>query len=130
MSRVSRSAETIVAYFLLVVLSAIALFPLFWILRTSFLRRVDVFKIPPVLLAVPNLESYKNVLNSEFMRYLMNSLVISMVTVAIVISVGSLAGYVLARFDIRHKERLFFFILSTRMGPPVAFALPYYLLFA
>jgi len=60
----------------------------------------------------------------------MNSFIISIATVAIVISVGSFAGYVLARFEMRRKESLFFFILSTRMGPPVAFALPYYLLFA
>jgi multiple sugar transport system permease protein len=42
---------------------------------------------------------------------------------------GSLAGYALARFRIRGKESMFFYVISTRMGPPVAFALPFYLIY-
>ncbi len=130
MDKVVKLVLRVGTYFLLITLSGIALFPLFWILRTSFLRRVDVFKIPPILITLPSLEAYKSVLNSEFMNFLLNSAIISVVTVAIVATIGSLSGYVLARFKIKHKEFLFFFILSTRMGPPVAFALPYYLLFS
>lgn len=130
MRKIINLVEKVVTYALLVVLVGMALFPLFWIARSSLLHRVEVFKIPPVLITIPTLDSYRSILISEFTRFLMNSLVISVCTVLIVVAIGSFVGYVLARFEIRHKESLFFFILSTRMGPPIAFALPYYLLFA
>jgi len=39
------------------------------------------------------------------------------------------AGYAFSRFEIKYKENLLFFILTTRMAPPVAFALPLYVMY-
>ena len=43
--------------------------------------------------------------------------------------VGTLAAYGFSRFKIPAGNHLFFLILATRLGPPVAYALPMYLIF-
>ena len=45
------------------------------------------------------------------------------------VSIGSLAAYGFSRFRIPAGQHLFFCILATRLGPPVAYALPMYLVF-
>lgn len=107
--------------------TVIALFPLLWLLRTSFATRKDVLSTD--FFIFPSLKSYKEVLSGDYPNYLLNSLIIVLVTVLIVMCFGTLAGYGLARFRIKSKESWFFYLLTTRMGPPVAFALPYFLIY-
>lgn len=62
------------------------------------------------------------------MHRLSNSIIISLITVLITVPVGSMAGYAFARFPIRKKENWFFLMLTSRIAPPVAFIVPFYLL--
>ena len=62
------------------------------------------------------------------LKGLSDSLIISLATMVIAVVLGSLAAYSLARFR-TGGENLSFWILSTRMFPPVASALPLFLLF-
>jgi len=90
---------------------------------------MEALTIPPQWIFLPVLRNYQRVLFGEFSGYLMNSFIISIVTVCITITMATLSGYGFARYQIRYKENMFLFALTTRMGPPIAFALPYYLLY-
>lgn len=119
----------IVKYAVLLLYTVIALFPLYWLVTTSFKPPLEVFSTQPLGTFVPSFENYKVVLfNDMFPKYLWNSVIISLITVLITLPVGSLAGYAFARFKIKNKDNWFFMVLTTRMAPPVAFAVPLYLL--
>ena len=61
-------------------------------------------------------------------RYL-NSLIIGFGSTALSIVLGTLAAYAFSRFRVPGKDDWLFFILSTRMMPPIAVAIPIYLMF-
>lgn len=114
----------------LTVLLVAALAPYAWMLLSSFKPRGAIFVSPPAFTFQPTLENYEIVLfRKHFDGYLMNSLTIGLISTALAVFVGTLAAYAFSRFRIPAKSHLFFWILSTRLGPPVAYALPLYLLF-
>ena len=61
-------------------------------------------------------------------RYL-NSLIICVVSTALTVAMGTLSAYGFSRFKIKGKDDLLFFILSTRMLPPVVVVIPIFLMF-
>ena len=61
-------------------------------------------------------------------RYI-NSLVIGFGSTFLAVTLGTLAAYAFARFKVPLKDDLLFFILSTRMMPPIAVAIPIYLMY-
>ena len=61
-------------------------------------------------------------------RY-MNSVIVCLFTVVITITLGTLSAYGFSRFKVKGKDDLLFFILSTRMLPPVVVAIPIFLMF-
>lgn len=113
----------------LLLATCVAVVPLAWLLRTALGTRLIATSNPPIIFFTPTLDSFIAVLTGDFTKYLFNSAVIVTSSVAIVMVLGSLAGYSLARFNIKGKESLFFYVISTRMGPPIAFALPFYLIY-
>jgi multiple sugar transport system permease protein len=60
--------------------------------------------------------------------YLVNSAIISGTSTMFATLLGAMAAYGLARFTFRGREDLGFWILSTRMAPPVAFVVPIFIL--
>jgi multiple sugar transport system permease protein len=66
---------------------------------------------------------------SNFVPRFANSLVIAFGSTALSVLLGLLAAYAFSRFRVRGKDDLLFFILSTRMMPPIAVAIPIYLMY-
>ena len=60
---------------------------------------------------------------------LINSLVIGFGSTFLAMFLGTLAAYAFSRFKVRGKDDLMFFILSTRFMPPIAVAIPIYLMY-
>ena len=61
-------------------------------------------------------------------RYL-NSIIIGFGSTFLAVFLGTLAAYGFSRFRVPLKDDLLFFILSTRMMPPIAVAIPIYLMY-
>jgi len=61
-------------------------------------------------------------------RYL-NSLIISITTTLLTIILGTLAAYGFSRFKVKGEGNWLFFILSTRMLPPVIVVIPIFLMY-
>jgi multiple sugar transport system permease protein len=58
-----------------------------------------------------------------------NSIIIAFGSTFLAVFLGTLAAYAFSRFRIPLKDDLLFFILSTRMMPPIAVAIPIYLMY-
>jgi multiple sugar transport system permease protein len=63
-----------------------------------------------------------------FSRYL-NSMIIGFGATFLSIFLGTLAAYAFSRFKVPLKDDLMFFILSTRMFPPIAVAVPIFIMY-
>ena len=66
---------------------------------------------------------------SKFGERYLNSLVIGFGSTFLAVFLGTLAAYGFSRFRVPLKDDLLFFILSTRMMPPIAVAIPVYLMY-
>ncbi len=66
---------------------------------------------------------------SKFGARYVNSLIIGFGSTFLAVFLGVLAAYAFSRFHVPLKDDLLFFILSTRMMPPVAVAIPIYLMY-
>jgi multiple sugar transport system permease protein len=66
---------------------------------------------------------------SRFTDRYTNSLLIGFGSTLLSVVLGTLAAYAFSRFRVPGKSDLLFFILSTRMMPPIAIAIPVYLMF-
>jgi multiple sugar transport system permease protein len=66
---------------------------------------------------------------SKFLPRFMNSLIIAFGSTFCAVALGTLAAYAFSRFRVPLKDDLLFFILSTRMMPPIAVAIPIYLMY-
>ena len=66
---------------------------------------------------------------SKVVPRFINSLVIGFGSTFLAVLLGTLAAYAFSRFRIPLADDLLFFILSTRMMPPVAVAIPIYLMY-
>lgn len=66
---------------------------------------------------------------SNFVPRFWNSIVIAFGSTFLAVFLGTLAAYGFSRFKVPLKDDLLFFILSTRMMPPIAVAIPIYLMY-
>ncbi|MDF1525895.1 MAG: carbohydrate ABC transporter permease [bacterium] len=66
---------------------------------------------------------------SRYGQRFLNSVIIGFGSTFFSVFLGTLAAYAFSRFKVPIKDDLLFFILSTRMMPPVAVAIPIYLMY-
>ncbi len=66
---------------------------------------------------------------SNYLPRFLNSLIIAFGSTFCAVALGTLAAYGFSRFKVPLKDDLLFFILSTRMMPPIAVAIPIYLMY-
>ncbi len=105
------------------------LFPIIWIALTAFKTPVEA-KTDHILFT-PTLENFE-IINSPtinvWARFL-NSMIISLSTLAIVIPLALMAAYVFSRHKFRGSKPLFVYILTTQFVPPVVIVLPFFAIF-
>ncbi|HEY7261803.1 MAG TPA: carbohydrate ABC transporter permease [Trebonia sp.] len=119
-------------YIAVVIVMLIALFPFFWILRTSLLSNSQVSAgvggangiIPSHLSG----SAYSDVFRkNSFLTPLLNSIIVALATTVVTIVVGSIAGYALARLRIRGAGPILGFILLVGFFPVLAMIGPLFL---
>lgn len=127
-SPIARLIDGFHRYGVLTIYALVCIFPLAWMLLTSLRPDVGEFSYDMSSMSL-TLDNYIKVLTRDaYGKFLGNSVIISLATVAVCLPIGATAGYAIARFNFRGKENFFFFGLSTRMGPPVAIAVPLFIL--
>ncbi|MGL5941233.1 MAG: carbohydrate ABC transporter permease [Waterburya sp.] len=132
MSREQQSiAKTLGTYLILSAIAFLMLFPLLWLVGTSFKSPTeDIFAFPPQILPVqPTFENFVKVWQTEpFGLYLYNSAIVAILTVGLNLIFCSLAAYPLARLNFRGREMIFALVLATIMIPFQIVMIPLYVL--
>jgi multiple sugar transport system permease protein len=108
----------------------VVLFPVFWMALMMFKPEAIMFARPPVWLFTPTLEHFDYVLAQGFVWNLLASFVVASASTLLVVLVGTPAAYAFARFPMKGRDDLLLFVLATRMAPPVALVIPFYLIYA
>ena len=108
----------------------ILLFPVYW-MAMMMVKPADLMFVRPTEWAFsPTLSHFEYVVDHGFLGNLGTSLIVSIGSTLLVVVIGTPAAYAFARFKIWRRDDLFLFILATRMAPPVALAIPFYLIYA
>lgn len=105
------------------------LLPFLWLLQMSFKPKDLMLEFPPRLIFVPTLEHYLGLWQDGFPESFVNSLVTSSVSTVLALALGVPAAYALSRWSGRARFGLGLSILLTRMAPPIAFTIPFFLAF-
>lgn len=126
-----REKATPAHYALVVILSVMAIGPVYIMIMTSFKNQVDMFSQTPLWFFVPTLDNYSVVLfEKKFDRYLFNSLFVALFSTAITLAVAGLAAYAIARREFWGRGFIAYGNLMVRMVPPAVIAVPVFALWA
>ncbi|ADG19584.1 binding-protein-dependent transport systems inner membrane component [Paraburkholderia atlantica] len=114
-------ARAVVVVALLLVL----LFPFLWLVQLA-LRPADTI-FDDGLLFKPTLDAFRGLFHSSFVGSFVNSLIVSTLSTLLSLLIGVPAAYTLTRWKFRARKQVALWILTTRMAPPIAFTIPFYL---
>ena len=119
--RQSNAIKGVVLYPIYLLLAALILYPLVWMIYSSFKANPDIFANVFALPSTLYLENYVTVFTKGAMGlYFRNSLFVSIVSVAGLLVFSSLAAYAFATFRFRGSTPLFMILLLGLMVPPQA----------
>lgn len=108
----------------------VVLFPLYWILSMSVKPPREAIAIPPKFIFLPTIYNYVQLAQqSAYTTAFANSLFVVSASVVIVLIIGVPSAYVLSRYDIPKERDVMVWILSSRMLPPVAVVIPFFVIF-
>lgn len=117
-------------YGAMIVVSAFALFPVYYLAVTSLKTREEIYSRTPDLWPNhPNWHEYPRVLGEGHVgRALGNSMIVASGTMVICLIVGALAAYALARFRLKLTTILLMGVLMTQMFPLVVLVIPLFVM--
>lgn len=129
--------ERVLTHLVLIGACLIAIFPILWIVSTSFKNQFDVFSteielIPPE----PTLENYQALFDPAsasggyFWNWFGNSLLIAVLTTLLSVFMAATAAYALSRYRFLGKRPATAFFLVSQMFPAVILLVPLYQLLA
>jgi len=134
-----RSRTKLLTYSVLVLWTAVVVFPLLWMFTTAFKTQAAIFPTPkyiPWLQYQPTLDAFRTVLTqyrSQLFNAFENSMIAAVGSAAAATALGALAAYALTRFRLRigpmQNDDLAFFFISQRMLPPVVTVFPFLLMY-
>ncbi len=122
-------------------------FPLYYWITVAFKPDRDIFAMPPKLIDFDwNMGSFEEVLGISFgfarglevlpgggnfymLPRLWDSVIIATLSTLLAVAIATLAAYALSRMRIPGQHHFVFFVLSTRMMPPVAVAIPMFFIY-
>lgn len=131
-SRTRRRIFSVAAHVLLVGASILMLYPLLWMLASTFRPENEIFTSSSLWPSTWSLESYIrgwNGLRVSFGTFFINSFVIAILSVAGNVFACSLAAFAFARLKFRGRNFWFALMLGTLMLPYHVTLIPQYVLF-
>lgn len=114
-------------YGVLLLLSLVCLGPIILMVTTSFKVQTDIFTTTPVWLFTPTLSNYTGVLiEDNFARYLVNSIIVGVVSTIVTLVLGSMAAYSIVRYRFIGRGVVSWTTLLLRSVPLAVLAVPVY----
>lgn len=117
-------------YLLLVLGAVVMIVPFGWMVIVAFTKPDITYQMTlENILDSLSVNSFKTLFTQYSMvRYALNSIVVSVISTAGQILLCAMSGFVFARIDFKHKEKIFILYLATMMIPVQATVIPQYIL--
>ncbi|SFD63459.1 multiple sugar transport system permease protein [Paenibacillus catalpae] len=119
----------ILTFVVVIVFTILALFPIWWIFRTSLMTNAEIYKYPPSLLP-PNwlFSNYEKTLEIfKFWKYLWNTMVIIVPSCLAGTFTATLCGYAFARLRFRGKNLIWALCVGSMLLPAMVTLIPLYI---
>jgi multiple sugar transport system permease protein len=106
----------------------VVMFPILWMVVTSFKTPAETMQTPPVWLpGDPSLQAYRDVASLlSIGRSFVNSTIIATVTTFGIVVTSLMAGYVFAKYRFKGRDALFAALIATMFLPPIVTLIPLY----
>lgn len=119
----------ILTFVVVIVFTILALFPIWWIFRTSLMTNAEIYKYPPSLLPQNWLFSnYEKTLEIfKFWKYLWNTMVIIVPSCLAGTFTATLCGYAFARLRFRGKNLIWALCVGSMLLPAMVTLIPLYI---
>lgn len=112
-----------------VLLAILTAMPFLWFVLLSFKTGEDILAGSSRMLFTPTLANYKGLMNAQFLGSFSNSTIASVGSTVLSLLIGVPGAYALSRVAAARGRVISMAILVSRMLPPVAFAIPYFLVY-
>jgi len=105
-------------------------FPLYWMTASSFMPSTELFaRVARLLPKAPTLQNYRELLErTAFPTYFKNSTVVAVIATLGAVTLATLAGYGLTRFEFPGKTWVARSVIFTYMFPPILLSIPLFVL--
>lgn len=117
-----------------IILSILFMLPLYWAAATSLKGKGEIYQVPPTLVPhIPSLENYVKIFTLEngiYLRYFMNSVMITICSILCTAVVSIAAGYGLSKLKLRGGKIMLACILAAIMIPFQTLLTPLYTIMA
>jgi multiple sugar transport system permease protein len=119
----------VTAYIVATLFAALAVLPFVWVVMTAIKPDPEINAWPPQFLPqAPTLEHFRRILGEEnFLRYILNSMIIALSSMTAILFTSSLAGFIFAKYRFPGRGILFAIILATAIIPLEVYIIPLYL---
>jgi trehalose/maltose transport system permease protein len=99
-----------------------ALFPFYWVVRSSFTPEVALFQTPVKYIpSHPTLANYRGALSASFFQdALINSTIVAGSVTILSLAIGAFAAYALGRFKFHGRSFVMYLMLSMTIFPQIA----------
>jgi raffinose/stachyose/melibiose transport system permease protein len=121
--------EKLFAWILLAALAFLNLYPIAIMALSSFKSTREIFMKPFDLPAVWKWKNYANAWErANFAGYFKNSIIVTVLSIAAIILVSSMAAYVIARFEFKFRKILYLYLIAGLALPTRLAIIPIFLL--
>lgn len=112
----------------LLVSAVFVVFPVFWMLVSSFKTNTEIFANPPQIVSPGfSFAAYTDVLHDPAkIRFFINSYLVAFAVTILTVVIAIQTAYALSRYDFRLKKPLTVAIIGTQAVPPIALVIPYF----
>lgn len=115
---------------IIVVVLVWTLLPLYWLVSTSLKAPLETIQSPPAWFPSLDISAYTAALANEGLRDgLINSFIVALGATFISVACGAAAAYGATILAGKRMKNFEFWVLSSRMAPAVAVAIPFFLMF-
>lgn len=120
---------SVLKWFLIIFFAAYTLFPLLWLVISSFKTNFELMSSPFTLPAVWQVKNYVNALTQAGLaRMLLNSVFVGLTATLINVLIASMSAYCFSRFRFRGRNRLFTLFTAGILVPLNALMVPYFII--
>lgn len=125
-NKIKREKYDIGANIIVIFFAICSIFPLYWLVTSSFKNSVDVVKMPPDWFPKSfTLSNYVDVFNNQpAFKWAFNSIVVSLVATLALLIVSAMAAYAFSKLRFKGKNIIFIIFISSLMIPKEVMIVP------